>query len=87
MCQGSGRVVNPSVDAGGISEDDWQEWCPDEREAYFSGRYDINCPECRGSGKNLHPKFPVEIQTHLDEWDQEEMRYAQISAAERAYGC
>ena len=50
QCDGKGTMVNPSIDAGGLSYDDFYD-DPDFEEAYFSGRYDIQCSACRGSGK------------------------------------
>ena len=46
-CQGKGTHVNPSIDAHGISAEEFDE-DPDFREAYFSGRYDVQCAECKG---------------------------------------
>jgi len=46
-CQGRGKVVNPAVDDNGLSDEDFAE-DPDFEEAYFSGVYDIPCPECHG---------------------------------------
>ena len=50
QCDGKGTMVNPSIDAGGLSYDDFYG-DPDFEEDYFSGRYDIQCSACRGSGK------------------------------------
>lgn len=47
-CRGTGRHVNPSIDAGGISEDDFRD-DPDFRDEYFSGTFDVTCYECKGS--------------------------------------
>jgi len=85
MCQGSGTVVNPSIDAGGIT--DWDDWHDDEQDLYFSGRYDVHCPECRGSGKVLSPKFPEDIQSILDEWDEDAALSARERASELSFGC
>jgi hypothetical protein len=85
MCQGSGSVVNPSIDAGGITN--FYDWEEDEQEAYFSGQYDICCPSCRGSGKNLVPNFPAKIQNLVTEFDTEEADYARLVASERMFGC
>lgn len=85
MCQGSGMVTNPSIDAGGIT--DWNDWNDDEREEYFSGQYDIHCPECRGSGKILMPNFPRNIQSLLEEWDADAALSARERASELAFGC
>tara|TARA_R100001463_G_scaffold58250_1_gene110518 strand:+ start:704 stop:1174 length:471 start_codon:yes stop_codon:yes gene_type:complete len=85
ICSGSGKVVNPNIDAGGIS--DWSEWDYEEREAYFSGRYDQPCPECRGSGKVLNPNFPKDIQDLLNEWEEDDYQSHKEHLAELAYGC
>ena len=48
-CGGKGTHVNPSIDAHGISEDEWdQEWSSDEQEMYLTGGYDVECGECAG---------------------------------------
>lgn len=87
QCTGSGRTVNPSIDAGGITEDDWYDWDEEEIDAYFAGRHDIDCSLCNGTGKRSMPVFPEEIQDELDAWEAEEYRDARERAAELAYGC
>lgn len=47
-CEGKGRHVNPSVDAHGITGDEWAQWSFEERETYLSGGYDVECYECAG---------------------------------------
>jgi len=51
-CNGEGKYVNPSIDAGGISQDDefWDDDIDDEtgESRYFSGFYDIACQCCNG---------------------------------------
>ena len=52
QCNGEGTHVNPSIDCGGITQSEWEdEWDYEEREAYMSGRYDVQCQACEGSGK------------------------------------
>lgn len=46
-CDGRGTHVNPSIDAHGISSEDFDE-DPDFREEYMSGMYDVPCYECSG---------------------------------------
>src|SRR5690242_11130025 len=46
-CRGHGKHVNPNVDGHGISPEEFAE-DPDFKEAYFAGRYDVRCEECRG---------------------------------------
>lgn len=47
-CEGRGSHVNPSIDCGGISQSEWQEWDWEDRDDYMSGRYDVVCYECKG---------------------------------------
>lgn len=46
-CEGKGHHVNPSIDAHGISADEFYE-DPDFAEDYFSGLYDEPCRQCGG---------------------------------------
>jgi hypothetical protein len=50
-CSGEGTHTNPSIDGNGITESEWSEWSPEEREGYFAGDYDVPCEDCGGSGK------------------------------------
>ena len=51
-CDGEGKYVNPSIDAGGISQDDefWDDDVDEEtgESRYFSGHYDVTCESCKG---------------------------------------
>ena len=49
VCEGDGKVVNPNIDAGGLSEDKFTD--PDFTSNYMTGVYDIDCAACTGSGK------------------------------------
>lgn len=49
-CSGEGACVNPAIDAGGLSADDFAD-DPDFAEAYFDGDYDEACRACAGTGK------------------------------------
>lgn len=51
-CRGDGHVVNPNIDAGGLSAEDFLE-DPDFAEDYRNGAYDIVCRTCEGTGKLL----------------------------------
>ncbi len=46
-CDGRGKHVNPSIDSGGLSSDDFDD-DPEFRESYMRGFYDVTCYECRG---------------------------------------
>jgi hypothetical protein len=47
LCNGKGSHVNPSIDCGGLGQDDWDR-DPDLEEGYHSGRYDVSCNQCHG---------------------------------------
>ncbi len=51
-CGGRGKHVNPSIDAGGLSREDFYE-DPDFADEYMSGRYDVACYECHGRNVTL----------------------------------
>ncbi len=57
LCEGKGKHVNPSIDAGGISTDD-EFWADDqdddaeedeESSRYARGDYDVTCYACKGA--------------------------------------
>ena len=47
VCEGKGSHVNPSIDAGGISREQFDE-DPDFAEQYWNGDYDQTCTRCEG---------------------------------------
>ena len=47
-CGGSGSIVNPAVDGGGLTAEDFEREGPEFEAAYFGGVYDQACPECGG---------------------------------------
>lgn len=47
VCNGEGKTVNPSIDAHGLTAEDFYE-DPDFAEDYKSGVYDIVCNGCHG---------------------------------------
>lgn len=47
VCRGEGKHVNPAIDCGGLSREDFDE-DPDFAEDYFSGAYDQECNRCGG---------------------------------------
>ena len=57
-CRGTGSHVNPSIDCGGLTSEDFDD-DPDFREDYFSGVYDVTCYEC--NGKRVVPVTEEEI--------------------------
>jgi hypothetical protein len=94
-CDGRGKYVNPSIDAHGITSDEWnEEWSYEEREVYMSGGYDILCCEC--DGEKVVPEINTnaggfnnakkEIKDLVDSNIGEEARYVRLCMAEREMG-
>jgi len=90
-CDGKGSHVNPSIDAGGLSAEDFYD-DPDFAEDYTSGVYDVSCYEC--GGKRVAPeiaedrlseeqKAAVESMYERLRWEAEDRA---VQRAERAMG-
>jgi hypothetical protein len=85
-CNGRGAVVNPSIDGNGLSQEELDD-DPEFREAYFSGAYDISCPDCHGLRVVLMPDEGTEGAKAIQEaWKCEASYRAEIEA-ERRMGC
>jgi hypothetical protein len=86
-CEGRGRHVNPSIDAHGISREEFDE-DPDFRENYFLGTYDVECAECHGRRVSpvLAEHCPADVRARIEEKAQDEANYAAECAAERRMG-
>lgn len=71
-CDGKGSHVNRNIDGNGISPEEFAE-DPEFEEAYFEGRYDVTCEECKGekivpqvAWDMLTPKMQDRLQRQLD---------------------
>lgn len=84
VCDGNGKHVNPSIDAGGFVPEDYED-----AENYMRGVYDVTCAQCRGrrvspvvdrtnNDKDLLERYDAHIQSEYD--------YAAEVAAERRMG-
>lgn len=60
ICEGDGKYVNPSIDAGGISAETFAD-DPDFAEEYFSGMYDVACRICDATGKVHQNKLDAKL--------------------------
>jgi len=90
VCQGRGKVVNPSIDAGGLTSEDLRDWEEGEIESYWSGGYDVQCPACKGQRVEAAPdwdRVSPEDAKIIREWEEDEEDYARTCAMERAMGC
>lgn len=70
-CRGEGKHDHPAF-SNGITQDEWEQWDYEERDDYFSGKYDVPCTDCGGSGK-----VAVPVKGQLEFWQ------LRILAAER----
>ena len=90
-CGGEGKHVNPSIDAHGLSREDFDE-DPDFARDYMSGVYDVPCYECRGN--NVVDVLDEEALKHFDpelfkewrEWLDSAYETEAIYASERRMG-
>lgn len=53
-CEGHGTVEHPAFE-NGFTHSEMMEWSPEEREHYFAGAYNVECSECKGTGKQRVP--------------------------------
>lgn len=99
LCQGKGTHVNPSIDAGGLSDDDefWYDDIDSEtgESRYRRGDYNIPCNCCKGRRVMLViDRARVEGQSELvalldkyDEYMADEAAYEAECRAEHRMGC
>ena len=62
LCSGKGSHVNPSIDCGGLSSEDFAD-DPDFASDYFSGAHDVQCAECHG--KRVVPEICWDVLSGL----------------------
>lgn len=92
-CQGRGSHVNPSIDAGGITSSEWDEWDYESQENYWSGRYDVTCYECRGEKVTQILEYETTNKLYnwccerLSEYYQNQYDSAAEYIAEKRMGC
>jgi len=90
-CSGRGSHVNPSIDAHGITSDEWdRDWSHEDQENYINGMYDVSCYECQGKRVIAtldEPHTKSEIVKYINNSIREEYEYAKLVESERRYGC
>lgn len=87
-CHGEGHRTNPAIDGNGLSPDD-PDLDEDFWDGYWSGRYDITCDDCEGTGKVLtvdESKCTPEMLAQLAEAYQNQAETDQIMRMERMMG-
>jgi len=94
QCEGEGRIPDPALSPSGegfYTATEFHEAydTPEEREAYFSGRYDRACPSCNGRTTIPVPDYDSadpDIAEQFREMRKREAYYAAERAAERRMG-
>ena len=88
-CGGTG-VTTEHIDGHGISMEEWdRDWDEESRDDYLSGKYDKNCPECKGQKVVLEINRDVADQAILrilDDWTESDRETEAMHAAERRMG-
>lgn len=89
LCDGKGHHVNPSIDAHGLSREDFDE-DPGFAEDYLSGMYDELCYEC--GGKRVQPVVNEEYADketleRFKDRERSEADYIRECEYERRMGC
>lgn len=89
VCEGKGTHVNPSIDCGGLSREDFND-DPDFAYAYGAGLYDVPCNKCGGrttipviDESRIDPELLKKYQAHL----KEEAEYVALCRSEFIHGC
>lgn len=89
VCEGRGKHVNPAIDAGGLTAEDFYD-DPDFAEDYFAGTYDVPCQTCDGFrvvpvvDRNANPKALLAL---LDEAQADANVAHREHMAELRFGC
>lgn len=75
LCEGHGKHVNPSIDASGLTSEDFAE-DPDFADDYMSGAYDVTCNQCHGRGSVVVLAAPTKAPKGWEEVEADDDRDA-----------
>lgn len=81
-CSGTGTMVNPSIDAGGLTAQDFED--PHFAEMYMAGAFDVPCSTCKGTKLCQEVTIDPERHPELVKWLDEAKRDAYYHDIERA---
>lgn len=88
-CHGNGTHVHRAIDGDGLTPNDMTD-DPDFADEYFSGTYDVQCTDCRGTGKTMVPNLSEMTPAQLRQWeDYNDAEYCEQLEREyeRKWGC
>jgi len=88
LCDGKGTYVNPSIDSGGLSREDFED-DDDFYHDYRGGLHDVTCSMCGGERvvPVLSPDADPEISKQINNKIADDAAYARECAMELAMGC
>ncbi|MAG27855.1 hypothetical protein CMI47_20200 [Candidatus Pacearchaeota archaeon] len=86
ICRGRGEIVNPAIDASGLTAEDFDE-DPEFYENYMSGAYDTLCSGCQGLRVQLIPAYPEDLKDEIRAWEDDWSEYEEECRRERIMGC
>ena len=88
VCDGNGKHVNPSIDAGGLPRDFLED--PDFMDDYMGGAYDVTCNRCNGRTTvwdRDYDALPYDERRLVDDHLKLEAEMRAEELAERMMGC
>jgi len=85
LCHGYGKVINPSIDCNGLTQEDFDQE-PGFEDDYNIGMYDITCPQCKGKNIEIIPISPPKLKEAIASWIQAEYEYEAQARQERIMG-
>jgi hypothetical protein len=89
-CSGRGSVVDPALDASGLSYEDLGD--RQFRSDYFEGKLNVQCGECGGKRVVLDmldmlAQMPTETAIALTELEDADEAFLHVQMAELSFGC
>lgn len=90
QCRGSGTVVDPKIDCGGLTSEEFYD--ESFREDYMFGRYNTTCPRCSGlrvvpDSEKMLNQLPTHVAKLIEDWETDEDEYLQTQLSELRHGC
>lgn len=85
-CEGHGTVLNEAIRNHCYSaEEFYREFDEEEREEYFKrgGRYDVQCPTCKGKNVVITPNFAGFSEEQKELWKKFQEREERLEALDR----
>ena len=87
LCKGSGKVVDPRYDAGGLTQEDIDQDPQWFYDSYMAGDCDVTCPECGGLRVVYLPEFEdAKLHRAVSRWMEDAYEDARTRARELAMG-